>query len=279
MHRQNLFSISILLVISITILFYSTLTSAVEEPEYGYNEESADGPKHWGDLKREWAACKGDMQSPIDLSSQRVTLIPNLGRLTSYYKPQYATVSNRGHDVAITWKGDAGSININGNDYFLQQSHWHWPSEHTINGRRFDLELHMVHVSPQPDGTNKTAVVGILYKYGTPDPFLSELVKYIVEVPDEDEEASIGVIDPSKIFKDSNVYYRYMGSLTAPPCTEGIIWTIKTKIRTVSRGQVKLLENSVLKYYAKKNARPVQNLNQREIGVYDSIMAENIPHY
>ncbi|KAL5060067.1 hypothetical protein RYX36_031671 [Vicia faba] len=279
MHRQNLFSISILLVISITILFYSTLTSAVEEPEYGYNEESADGPKHWGDLKREWAACKGDMQSPIDLSSQRVTLIPNLGRLTSYYKPQYATVSNRGHDVAITWKGDAGSININGNDYFLQQSHWHWPSEHTINGRRFDLELHMVHVSPQPDGTNKTAVVGILYKYGTPDPFLSELVKYIVEVPDDDEEASIGVIDPSKIFKDSNVYYRYMGSLTAPPCTEGIIWTIKTKIRTVSRGQVKLLENSVLKYYAKKNARPVQNLNQREIGVYDSIMAENIPHY
>ncbi|WJX84683.1 carbonic anhydrase [Trifolium repens] len=277
MKHQNQFSIAILL-ISITILFYSTLTTSLEEPEYGYNEKSENGPKHWGDLKNEWAACKGDMQSPIDLSSHRVTLIPNTWKLKSSYKPQHATVSNRGHDVAVTWEGDAGSIDINGSEYFLQQSHWHWPSEHTINGRRYDLELHMVHVSPQPDGTNKTAVVAILYKYGSPDPFLSELVKYIVEVPEEEEETSIGVIDPSKIFKSSKLYYRYMGSLTAPPCTEGIIWTINKKIRTVSRGQVKLLKNSILKYYAKRNARPVQILNQREIELYEP-KAESKPHY
>jgi carbonic anhydrase len=70
--------------------------------EYGYNEKSENGPKHWGDLKNEWAACKGDMQSPIDLSSHRVTLIPNTWKLKSSYKPQHATVSNRGHDVAVS---------------------------------------------------------------------------------------------------------------------------------------------------------------------------------
>lgn len=278
MNRQNHFLFAIVL-LSITILFYSTLTRASDEPEYGYNEKSAKGPKHWGDLKRDWAACKGEMQSPIDLSSDRVSMmIPELEELKRSYKPQHATVSNRGHDVAVTWEGDAGYIDINGTHYFLQQSHWHWPSEHTINGRRYDLELHMVHVSPQPDGTNKTAVVGVLYKYSSPDPFLSKLVNYIIEVPDEEEEKSIGVIDPSKIFRSAKMYYRYMGSLTAPPCTEGIIWTINKKIRTVSRGQVKLLKNSVLKYYAKRNARPVQILNQREIELYDP-EAKNIPHY
>nr|XP_027188159.1 alpha carbonic anhydrase 7-like isoform X2 [Cicer arietinum] len=249
MHCQNHFSIAIVLIISITILFYSTLTRAFGEPEYGYKEKSAKGPKHWGDLKKEWAACKGEMQSPIDLSSDRVSVIPNLGKLNRSYKPQHATISNRGHDIAVSWEADAGSIDINGTQYFLQTTHWHWPSEHTINGRRYDLELHMVHVSPQPDGINKTTVVGVLYKFGSPDPFLSKLGKYIMDIPDEEEEKSIGIIDPSKILKmGGSMYYRYMGSLTAPPCTEGVIWTINKKIRTVSRGQVKLLKNSVLKY-------------------------------
>lgn len=70
--------------------------------EYGYKEKSAKGPKHWGDLKKEWAACKGEMQSPIDLSSDRVSVIPNLGKLNRSYKPQHATISNRGHDIAVS---------------------------------------------------------------------------------------------------------------------------------------------------------------------------------
>ncbi|KAG4913439.1 hypothetical protein JHK82_054025 [Glycine max] len=243
MQRQSHISVAISL---ICILFCSTLTSALDEPEYGYNEKSANGPQHWGDLKEEWAACKiGQIQSPIDLSTNGVEVIPKLGGLKYWnYKPQHATVSNRGHDVAVIWEGDAGSIEINGTPFFLQQAHWHWPAEHTINGRRYDLELHMVHVSPQPDGTNKTAVVGVLYKYGSPDPLLSKLGKYIMDTPEEDDEKSVGVVDPSEIMKGSKMYYRYMGSLTAPPCTEDIIWTVDKKVRTVSRGQVKLLKDT-----------------------------------
>ncbi|XP_020211663.1 alpha carbonic anhydrase 7 [Cajanus cajan] len=267
MQRQSHISIAILLM---SVLFCSTLTRALQEPEYGYDKKSAKGPQHWGDLKEEWAACKiGQSQSPIDLSTSRVEVIPKLGGLKYWsYKPQPATITNRGQDVSVNWVGDAGSIDIDGTSFFLQQAHWHWPAEHTINGRRYDLELHMVHVSPQPDGTNKTAVVGILYKYGSPDPFLSELGKYIKDIPNEDDEKSVGVIDPSEMMRGSKMYYRYLGSLTAPPCTEGIIWTVDKKIRTVSRGQVKLFMDTVLEHYARKNARPLQPINHREIQLY-----------
>ncbi|CAL0310481.1 unnamed protein product [Lupinus luteus] len=268
MKQQKHVTIGVLL-ISMVILLHLTLTRALPEPEYGYNEKSKKGPKHWGDLKQDWVACNGEMQSPIDLSSQRVKVIPKLGELKRFYKPQHATLLNRGRDILVNWEGDAGYIDINGTHFFLQQSHWHWPSEHTINGRRFDLELHMVHVSPQPDGTNKTAVVGVLYNYGLPDPFLSMLGNYILDIPVDEEKISIGVIDPYKFKMGGKKYYTYMGSLTTPPCTEGVIWTINKKIRTVSRGQVKLMKDVVLKYYEKRNARPLQELNQREIQFYD----------
>lgn len=256
----------------ISILFCSTLTGALPEPEYGYDKDSGNGPEYWGDIKEAWADCKiGQTQSPIDLSSNCVQVIPELGSLEYWtYNPQYATVSNRGHDVAVEWGGGAGSIDIDGSPFFLIQAHWHWPSEHTIDGQRYDLELHMVHVSPQPDGTNKTAVVGILYNYGSPDPLLSKLEEYLMDIPQEDEEKSIGEIDPSEIMMGSTMFYRYIGSLTAPPCTEGIIWTIDKKIRTVSRIQVELLKNTVLEYYAIRTARPLQPLNERKIQLYVS---------
>ncbi|CAJ1891718.1 unnamed protein product [Sphenostylis stenocarpa] len=265
MQRQRHISIAISL---ISILFYSALTRALPAPEFGYNKDSGNGPEHWGDIKEEWAACKiGQIQSPIDLSSKSVQVIPMLEGLKYWtYNPQHATVLNIGNVIAVVWKGDAGSIDIDGTRFPLVQAHWHWPSEHTINGRRYDLELHMLHVSPQPDGTNKTAVVGILYKYGSPDPLLSKLGEYITDIPEKNQEKSVGVIDPSEFIKGSKMYYRYKGSLTTPPCTEGVIWTVHNKIRTVSKEQVKLLEDT----YAKRNARPLQPQNEREIQLYVS---------
>ncbi|XP_047152075.1 alpha carbonic anhydrase 7-like [Vigna umbellata] len=220
----------------ISILFCSAiLTRALheDEPEFGYDEDSPNGPEYWGDIKEAWAACKtGQMQSPIDLSRNVVQLIPKAGGLKYWtYNPQYATLSNRGHDVAVDLRGDAGSIDIDGSSFFLQQIHWHWPSEHTIDGRRL-ISLH--------------------------NHFFS--VK-------ENEEESVTEIDPSEIMS-GKMFYRYIGSLTAPPCTEGIIWTIDKEIRTVSIGQVELLKNSVLIPYAPRNARPLQPLNQRSVRLY-----------
>ncbi|CAK8571440.1 unnamed protein product [Lathyrus sativus] len=259
--------------ILVTILLLSTTTWTIaeeveDEHEFDYIKGSKKGPSHWGDLKKEWKACKnGRMQSPIDMSNHRVRRVSNLGKLKKNYKAQNATLKNRGHDIQVKWEGDAGSININGTNYFLHQAHWHSPSEHTINGRRYDMEVHMVHESSKRKGKSKIAVVGLLYKMGRPDPLLTKLSKYIKGMVDIEAERSIGVIEPFKIKFDGKKYYRYIGSLTIPPCTEGVIWTIDRKIRSVSRAQIKLFRKAVHDH-AERNVRPIQLLNKREIQLY-----------
>ncbi|TKY52986.1 Bifunctional monodehydroascorbate reductase and carbonic anhydrase nectarin-3 [Spatholobus suberectus] len=182
------------------------------------------------------------MQSPIDLSCARVKMIPYCRRLKTNYKSSNATIVNRGHDIAVYWKDDAGSIRINGTKFFLKQCHWHSPSEHSINGRKYDLEMHMVHVSPD----NKIFVVGAFYEIGhRPDRFLYKLEEDIKHMVDEEGERVIGETNPSQIQTRGKMYYRYVGSLTTPPCTEGVIWNIDRKIRTVSEEQVRLLKEAV----------------------------------
>ncbi|EXB75897.1 hypothetical protein L484_022574 [Morus notabilis] len=230
-------------------------------------QESEKGPRHWGELKKEWKACKhGKLQSPIDLLNHRVKVIPKLGDIKMNYKPANATIKNRGHDISIVWLDDAGSIQINGTDYFLQQCHWHSPSEHSINGRRLDLELHIVHSSPDVKIERRIAVIAMLYKFGKPDRFLSKFTKDMVSITDTKQEVHKGVIDPRELKMGGLKYYRYIGSLTIPPCTEGVIWTMNKRISTVSREQVSLLREAVHDH-AEMNARPLQPLNERDIHI------------
>ncbi|PSR98464.1 Alpha carbonic anhydrase [Actinidia chinensis var. chinensis] len=272
-HQSNtIFMLSSLLFL-LLLLWHASSVQAQEvedEREFEYGEGSEKGPHKWGELKKEWEACKhGEMQSPIDMSNQRVKMIQKLKEINREYKPANATVKNRGHDISLQWElGSAGSIKINGSEFFLQQGHWHSPSEHSINGRRYDMELHLVHVLPNPNVKNNIAVIAVLYKIGQPEPFLSQLMKNISSMADTKAERSMGVIDPREIKLGGKRYYRYMGSLTVPPCTEGVIWTISKKVRTVSREQVKLLREAVHDY-AERNARPLQPINSREIHLYD----------
>ncbi|XP_022143911.1 alpha carbonic anhydrase 7-like [Momordica charantia] len=257
---------------SILIFFmHSSSISAQEvehEIEFDYTKGSDKGPELWGKLKKEWEACNnGKLQSPIDLTSRRVKTIPELGELKRSYKPCDATIKNRGHDISLYFDGNAGSIEVNDVVYNLQQVHWHSPSEHSINGKRYDLELHMVHLSSDPNSKNKIAVVGQLYKIGKPDPVLSLLSKDISSMINQKHEKKMGVMNPDDIKISGKRYYRYLGSLTVPPCTEGVIWTINKKIGTVSKEQVELLREAVHDY-AEFNARPVQPLNDREIHLY-----------
>ncbi|KAJ6408282.1 hypothetical protein OIU84_011572 [Salix udensis] len=228
---------------------------------FSYIEATGRGPSKWGQLDPKWKACgDGKSQSPIDLLHQKVkVLCGQQDQLRRDYKPAKATIISRGHDIMVSWKGDAGKISINGTDYNLQHSHWHVPSEHTINGKKFDLELHIVHVNSLGEAA---AVVGILYKYGKPDPFLSKLFPFIKSVTKQ--EKSLGILDPNKIVFGSRKSYRYIGSLSTPPCTEGVIWTVVKKVRTVSRKQVNLLRDVVDDGY-QANARPIQALNGRAV--------------
>ncbi|XP_012828022.1 PREDICTED: alpha carbonic anhydrase 6-like [Erythranthe guttata] len=125
----------------------------------------------------------------------------------------------------VEWRGDAGGVTINGTAYKLEQCHWHIPSEHTINGVRFDMEMHIVHISSKGD----IGVVSILYKLGSPDSFLARLLPHLENA--NREGTDVGVLDPLDIKFEGGEYYRYTGSLTTPPCSETATWTI---IKTVS---------------------------------------------
>ncbi|CAH2069759.1 unnamed protein product, partial [Thlaspi arvense] len=187
------------------------------------------------------------MQSPIDIKDKNVTVTTKLGSLRSQYLPSNTTIKNRGHDIMLKFKGGNGGIGIT--------LHWHSPSEHTINGKRFALEEHLVHESKN----GSYAVVAFLFKYGAPHAFLLSLHQFIHFGPKDDigktllkkitdthnAEEYVGMINPKKLSFESKRYYRYSGSLTAPPCSENVLWSVSKQIRTVASEQVKLLRVAV----------------------------------
>ncbi|KAL4197121.1 hypothetical protein AMTRI_Chr04g249630 [Amborella trichopoda] len=260
------FTSSFILFLIITQSDFSASQEVEDESDFDYLEGSEKGPKHWGEIHPEWTACNnGDMQSPIDLLHQRVEVLPNLGRLKRKYKPAKAILKNRGHDIMLKLgENGAGTLEINQTEYVMKQCHWHSPSEHSFNGSRYSLEVHVVHKSK--DG--KEEVVGITYKIGRPDTFLNELMNTISYIADSKEaEVEVGEVDPRHIKIGSRKYYRDTGSLTTPPCTQGVAWTIVKKVRTVSREQVRLLRAAVHDE-AEANARPMQPINRRAVHLY-----------
>ncbi|KAK7272165.1 hypothetical protein RJT34_28598 [Clitoria ternatea] len=245
------------------LVFLSTpvMSQEVEdESEFNYDPKSKSGPSYWGDMHPEWSLCKkGSMQSPIDLLNERVKIGSHLGTLHMNYMPSNATIKNRGHDIKLEWVAGAGYLQINETKYVLKQCHWHSPSEHTIDGKRLDLELHMVHET----SSGQTAVIGILYKIGSPDSFLSSLTNHLKAISDTTEaERVVGVIDPRHIEIVYKQYYRYIGSLTIPPCTQNVAWTIIKEIQPVSKEQIRLFRVAVHDE-SDTNARPLQPLNNR----------------
>lgn len=256
------FFLTSLLLSSVLCICIASESEVDDETPFTYVEATGKGPKRWGHINPNWTVCdNGKLQSPIDLLDKRVQVFPNLGKLQRDYKPAPATVKNRGHDVTVRWKGDAGKININGTYYKLLQCHWHSPSEHTFNGSRYKLELHVIHLSSK----GAIAVVGITYKYGRSDPFLAKLIHHINSLGKEEKD--LGIVNPGDIKFGSRKYYRYIGSLTVPPCTEGVIWTIVKKVRTVSREQVRILKEAVNDGF-EANARPTQEVGARSVWLY-----------
>lgn len=256
------------LVCILLVLQFSSLATAQEvddEREFNYDMGSEHGPLYWGGIHSDWAACgNGKMQSPIDLLHERVQVVPGLGPLRRAYKPAPAILKNRGHDMMLEWEGNAGFIEISGTRFELRQCHWHSPSEHTINGRRFAAELHMVHMS----SSGQIAVVGIMYKIGRTEPFLLEMKDHLEVISGvEENSTAAGTVNPNLIKIGSRKYYRYMGSLTTPPCTPGVTWTIVNKVRTVTRKQLRLLRVAVHDD-SNSNSRPTQVMNERPLEFY-----------
>ncbi|KAF5811995.1 putative carbonic anhydrase [Helianthus annuus] len=232
------------------------------EEEFNYIEATALGPKNWGSLKPDWKICAdGKSQSPINIDANSAQVMP--GDLKRAYIDAPAVLINGVNNIGVIWKGDAGGIEVNGSTYKLVQCHWHTPSEHTIDGKRFDAELHLVH----SNGMGQKAVVGILQNIGPPDPFIGNLTEEI-DVLDTNEEIDLEKISATNIKDGSKTNYRYFGSFTTPPCTEGVIWTIEAQVRSISQGQINLLKGSHQREF-RENARPIQLLGERQIWKFD----------
>ncbi|XVE95889.1 hypothetical protein REPUB_Repub02eG0174100 [Reevesia pubescens] len=234
-----------------------------EEDEFNYDEGSGKGPSRWGSLKKEWQTCGlGTSQSPIDIPVGSTQLSPALGDLQRSYASRPAVLKNRGHDIAVLWNGDAGKINIDGTDYKVIQCHWHSPSEHTFDGIRHDLEIHIVH----QDAQNQVAVVSMVFQIGQVDPFLSSLLSSIRSLGGG--ELDVGNVNPVDIGFVGRNYYRYTGSLTTPPCTEGVVWTVFQQVKTASTEQIQALKDAIPEEN-KNNSRPTQSLGGRSVLFYD----------
>lgn len=216
---------------------------------WGY--EGFDGPEHWGHLDSGYRLCgTGQSQSPIDLGMANTVASVTV---QTDYKRGPLTVLNNGHTVQVNFDGAAGLMSSN-HRYSLKQVHFHTPSEHVINGRRYPLEAHFVHA----DEYGKLAVLGVLFEEG---PTNIELAKVIVAAPRR--EAGPKTIegfsfDPRALLPASLEVYRYMGSLTTPPCSEGVNWHVAAQPITASASQM-----ADLMEIMGHNARPVQAFNER----------------
>jgi carbonic anhydrase len=238
-------------------------TAPAESPHWGY--EGAEGPDQWGTLSPAWAVCgEGTRQSPIDIDVDK-TVRANLPSLAASFRPaalriihqeHTADVVNTGHSIQVNYtEGDELTV---GNERFeLLQYHFHAPSEHTIGGKPYPMEMHMVHKS----GDGKLAVVGVLIEEGPHNAAFEPVWANLPKARGVTSHLEHVPVDVNTLLPSRKTTYRYDGSLTTPPCTEGVTWIVMTTPIQLSATQL-----GRFRAVLSGNNRPVQPLNGRVIG-------------
>lgn len=222
-----------------------------DAPHWGY--AGLTGPTHWAELGHADLACaEGRRQSPIALEASRA--VPHETDFRILYRPSKAQLVNNGHTVEADIAGDGDSVVFAGETYRLKQFHFHTPSEHTLDGKRYPLEIHFVNQSE--DG--RIAVVGVLVEQGAENRAVAELFDGL-PAPDGRTELH-KEIDLTGVLPVNRHALLYTGSLTTPPCTEGVHWIVFAQPVDMSAAQIRAFQ----RLYP-DNHRPLQQPNGREI--------------
>jgi carbonic anhydrase len=254
MKLMNMRSIwnSLTLVLCFVALPVLSRGQAATPEHWGYDGRV--DPKHWSKLNPEYALCgTGHIQSPINITNAKVEDLPPL---QFNYNAVPLSIVDNGHTVMVNY-APGSTMTVGDKTYTLKQFHFHHPSENHIQGKKYDLEAHLVHADA--DGHN--AVVAILFKIGdTPSPLLDTLWKNISPEKEKVVEVPSISIDVKDLLPSSTGYYTYAGSLTTPPCTEGVTWYVFKTPVSISKAQVE----AFAKLYKHDN-RFIEPTNQRDI--------------
>jgi len=219
-------------------------------PHWEYTGDA--GPAHWSTLAPEFAACAGRNQSPIDLDNFIEAELPPIA---FDYKAGGHDVVNNGHTIQVNYHAGS-SISIDDDTFALKQFHFHAPSENHIDGKSFPIEAHFVHADAKGD----LAVVAVMFEQGDNNPALDTLWARLPG-KEGDPQALSPEIAAAELLPGNRDYYRYEGSLTTPPCSEGVRWLVLKHPVPVSAEQIDRLTKAL----GHPNNRPVQPVGARVV--------------
>lgn len=239
------------LICILAILALSGCAHTKRDAHWGYSGH--EGPEHWGELSEDyWACSAGKNQAPINLSG---FIEAELEAIGVHYQVGGTEILNNGHTVQVNY-ASGSTITVGGHDFELKQFHFHTPSENHIKGNPFPMEAHFVHA----DKDGNLAVIGVMFVEGSPN---ESLAKAWARMPEKagDKHNLPSSIAAEGILPTNMDYYRFNGSLTTPPCSEGVLWLVMKEPVTASKEQIKKFSH-VMHH---PNNRPVQSVNARPV--------------
>ncbi|MDR3238426.1 MAG: carbonic anhydrase family protein [Spirochaetia bacterium] len=225
-----------------------------EKKHWGYTGDTA--PAYWYNLDPAYAIAKdGKAQSPVNIVTADLTA-EGPAKPEFHYQAVKFEVENNGHTIeGLPEHGAENYIILDKERYNLQQFHFHAASEHQINGKETPMEVHLVHKT----AAGGLAVVGILIEAGKENAGLKEL---FAKMPAKEHSKNNldGEINLADLLTGTKEIYRYDGSLTTPPCSEGVKWSLSAQTIELSKEQI-----NAFKGIYNGNNRPVQSLYERKI--------------
>ena len=222
-----------------------------------WSYEGATGAEHWSELDPDYAACNaGKEQSPIDIRNTQKAELPAI--VFEYKSGPLKYVINNGHTIRVDYHDSPGTGNfviVGDKRYQLTQFHFHRPSEEYIHGKQYDMVVHLMHKAN--DG--RIAAVAVLLKAGSANATIQQIWEHMPKAEGQEEVAGFEV-NPAGLLPHDAAYYTYMGSLTAPPCTEGVTWFVLKTPVDISEEEI----YAFAKLYP-HDVRPIQPLNGRVV--------------
>lgn len=228
------------------LLALSMLPTLAMASHWSYEGEGA--PEHWGELDPQYSLCqKGMNQSPIDIDR---TVKAQPTALQIHYVDGPSLVLNNGHTIQASVNGKTqDTLTLDGESFSLQQFHFHAPSENTLHGKHYAMEMHLVHKNAAGD----VAVVAVMFETGKANDELEKLWQAMPAKAEASQPLTASV-DINKLLPQDKTHYRFSGSLTTPPCSEGVAWLVLKHPLTLSPAQLDKFK-SVMHH---ANNRPVQ---------------------